>query len=68
MQKNLETNNTLFESPKIELLESGNKSGWHHTEGGHTLLTENTLTFTKNSSGAYMAKILPISKLLSNNG
>ena len=67
-QKNVETNDTSFESPKTELLESGEKVGvalswsWPHPP------KQKSTFFTRICLETFMTKIHPISKLLSNNG
>ena len=67
-QNDLERNDTSFESPKIELLESSMKLGvarpwaWPHP------LKWKSTPFAKTYLEPFMAKICPVSKLLSNNG
>ena len=67
-QNDLERNDTLFESPKIELLESTLKLGvaWPWA-WPHPLKWKSTLS-TKTRLEPFMTKIRPVSKLLSNNG
>ena len=36
-QRSSETNDTLFESPNIELSVSGKNWPWHHSAGGHDM-------------------------------
>ena len=68
LQKNLETNDTSFESPEIELLESGEKLGVALSWSWPRPPKQKSTSFTRICLEPFMTKIRPISKLLSNNG
>ena len=67
-QKNVETNDTSFESPKTELLESGEKVGVALSWSWPRPPKQKSTSFTRICLEPFMTKIHPISKLLSNNG
>ena len=62
------TNDTSFESPNIELLESGKKLGMALSWGWPRPLNWKSTTFTKTRLEPLMADFLPVSNLLSNSG
>ena len=57
-QENIEKNDSLFESPDIELFESGKKWAWLHPGGGHTKLKD----VYKNSFGTFQDRAVPYFK------
>ena len=67
-QKNLETNDTSFESPKIELLESGEKLGVALSWSWPRPPKQKSTSFTRICLEPFMTKIHPVSNLLSNSG
>ena len=67
-QKNVETNDTSFESPKTELLESGEKVGVALSWSWPRPPKQKSTSFTRICVEPFMTQICPISKLLSNNG
>ena len=68
LQKNLKTYDTSFESLKIEHLESRKKLCLASLWGWPRALDWKSTTSTKTRLEPFIAKILSISKLLSNNG
>ena len=66
--KNLETNDTSFESPKTELFESGEKVGVALSWSWPRPPKQKSISFTKMFLEPFITKIIPISKLFSNNG
>ena len=68
LQKDLEKNDTLFESPKIEHLDSGKKFGMATPRGWPRLFIWKSITSTKTCLEPFKAKILTISRFFQTRG
>ena len=67
-QRSSETNDTSFESPNNKLLESGKILGVASFWGWLRPLNWKSTTFTKTRVEPVMIEILPVSRLISNDG
>ena len=67
-QKNLETNDTSFESPKIELLESCEKLGVAKSWSWPRPPNQKSTSFSRICLEPFMIEICLVSNLLSNSG